>query len=233
MRHMKKLTALLLAIVMTLGLTGCSLLKPELLGTYETEVDLRTAVIQQFDSGTTLSGTAYSLENYLEAFPVTIRFVFTEEGMYSITVDKNSIQTSLDGLKAAAAAMIDDYIFDSVKARYEAYGFVVETRDDVAAYVNMSWNELCTTVLEVPLISYVDVIITNSFVDTLTAQYCNEGYFSARNGQLHLSEYIDLKPSDEIYETYEMDGSTVTFTGGVSLEDNVRIPYPYTLEKIG
>lgn len=230
---MKKLTALLLAIVMTLGLTGCSLLKPELLGTYETEVDLREPVIEQFDSGTTLSGTAYSLEHYLEAFPVTVRFVFTEERMYSITVDKDSIQSALDGLKAAAAAMIDDYIFDSVKQRYEAYGFVVETRDDVAAYVNMSWDELCTTVLEVPLSNYVDVIITNSFVDTLTAQYCNEGRFNARNGQLHLSEYIDLEPSMEIYETYEISGSAVTFTGGVSLEDNVRIPYPYTIKKIG
>ena len=229
---MKKLTTLLLAFVIMLSVTGCSIFKPELLGSYQTEVDLRDLVIQQFDSGTGLADTAYSLEHYLTGFPVTINFVFTEAGTYSITVDKDSIQGALDGLKAAAAAMVDDYVFDGVKAQYESYGFTAETRDDVATFVNMSWSELCTLVLEVSPDKYVDVIITNSFVESLASEYHSEGQFKARKGQLHLSEHIDLLPSDEIYETYVIEGDTITFTGAVNLENNVRIPYPYTLTKI-
>ena len=233
MRHMKKLTALLLAFVMTLSLTGCSIFKPELLGSYQAETDLRDLVIAQFDSGTGFSDTAYSLEHYLTEFPVTVNFVFTEEGTYSITVDKSSIQKALDGLKAAVAAMIDDYVFDSVKAQYESYGFSIASRDDVAELVNMSWDALCTKVLEVPVSNYVDVMITNSFVDTLTAEYRGEGQFQARNGQLHLSEQIDREPSKEIYETYVIEGSTITFTDGINLEANERIPYPYTIKQVG
>lgn len=229
---MKKLTALLLAIVLTLSLTGCSLFEPELLGSYQTEVDLRDSVITQFDSGTGLSDTAYSLEHYLTAFPIVIRFAFAEDGTYSVTVDKQSIQTALDGLSAAAAAMIDDYLFQATKAKYASYGLTVETREDIAALVNMSWSELCTSILEVPLDSYVNVIITNSFADTLTAEYHCEGRYKAENGQLHLSEHMDIEPSDEIYETYEINGSTVTFTGAVNLEENTRISYPYTLTQV-
>lgn len=229
---MKKLTAILPAIVIFLCLSGCSLFKPEIVGTYQAESDLRDLVIEQFDSGTALSDTAYSLEHYLTEFPVVIRFVFTEDMTYHITVDKQSIQTSVDGLKTAAAAMIDDYVFDGVKQQYERYGFTVETREDVAELVDMSWAELCTLVLEVSPDKYVDVIITNSFVDTLTAEYQCEGQFKARNGMLHLSENPDIKPSKEIYETYEISGSTVTFTGAVNLEENVLIGYPYILTKV-
>lgn len=230
---MKKLTTLLLAFVIMLSVTGCSIFKPELLGSYQTEVDLRDLVIQQFDSGTGLADTDYSLEHYLTQFPVSINYVFTEDLTYHITVDKDSLQRALDGLKAAAAAMIDDYVFDGVKQRYADYGFIVETRDDVATFVNMSWSELCTLVLEVSPDKYVDVIITNSFVESLASEYHSEGQFKAKKGQLHLSEHIDLLPSDEIYETYVIEGDTVTFTGAVNLENNVRISYPYTINRIG
>ena len=228
---MKKLTALLLAIVMTLSLTGC-IFRPEIVGTYQAEADLCEMVIEKFDSGTGLTDTNFSMKYYLKEFKILINFEFLKEGTYSITVDNASIQAALLNLHDAAVMMIDDYLFAAAKQEYTNYGFTLESRDDVAALVNMSWAELCTTARGCSLDEYVNQLITNSFGTALSTQYRCEGQFTARRGQLHLSDGLEAEPVEENYETYEIANGIITFTGSVNLEDNTFFSYPYVLTPV-
>lgn len=228
---MKKLTALLLAIVMTLSLVGCSS-KPEISGTYQAEADLSELVIKTFDEGTALTGSAFSLKNYLTEFKVVIHFEFLEDGTYRISVDNGSIQTALQNLNTAATAMIEDYLFAALKEKYTAYGLTIETKDDAAALVNMSWDELCITALGSAPTEYVSKKISDSFAGVLTGQYRCEGRYTAEEGQLHISSGLEALPPEENYETYKISNGTVTFTGAVNLEDNLFFSYPYVLTPV-
>jgi len=228
---MRKLTALLFAFVLIVSLVGCTY-KPELLGTYETKINLSESVIANFGKGAGLSDSAFSLKYYLKDFSVVLRFTFREDGSYQVSVDRDSLQTAVDSLKTAVASMIDDYVFVALKQQYSDYGINLENRADAETLVNTTWEELYVSVLGMSLSEYADSMISDSFADVLTAEYCSEGKYLAKEGMLHLSESLTAEPSEEIYECYQISGNTVTFTEGVNLEANTLIPYPYTMTKI-
>lgn len=231
MEKMRKITVLLLALVLVVSLAGCGL-KPELLGTYETEIDLCDSVITNFDKSAGLSDSAFSLKNHLTDFNLVLRFTFHEDGSYQAFVDRDCLQTAVDNLKIAVTALIDDYLFTALQQQYSNYGLTLENRADMEDLVNTTWENLYVSVLGMSLNEYVDNMISDSFTDVLTAEYCSEGRYIAQKGMLHLSESLTAEPSEEIYECYQISGNTVTFTESVNMEANTLISYPYTLTKI-
>ena len=227
---MKKLIALLLAAVMMLSLTACG--GPEILGTYETTVDLTSYVAESFDEGSELGGTELSLENYLNNFSITVVCEFREDGTYSQSIDSESLNASIEEMKSAVLVMMDDLMLKTFADLYKVYGYTVETKEDVEALTGMSWDDIFPTTLgmsaEEFLATLIDESIAESFSDTLMA----EGKYIAKDGKLHMSMAPDEECSEDAYETYEIEGDTVTVTGGVNIEDNELLDYPYVLTKI-
>ena len=227
---MKKLIALLLAAVMMLSLTACG--GPEILGTYETTVDLTSYVAESFDEGSELGGTELSLENYLNNFSITVVCEFREDGTYSQSIDSESLDASIEEMKSAVLVMMDDLLLKTFADLYKVYGYTVETKEDVEALTGMSWDDIFPTTLgmsaEEFLATLIDESIAESFSDTLMA----EGKYIAKDGKLHMSMALDEECSEDAYETYEIEGDTVTVTGGVNIEDNELLDYPYVLTKI-
>ena len=227
---MKKLIALLLAAVMMLSLTACG--GPEILGTYETTVDLTSYVAESFDEGSELGGTELSLENYLNNFSITVVCEFREDGTYSQSIDSESLDASIEEMKSAVLVMMDDLLLKTFADLYKVYGYTVETKEDVEALTGMSWDDIFPTTLgmsaEEFLATLIDESIAESFSDTLMA----EGKYIAKDGKLHMSMAPDEECSEDAYETYEIEGDTVTVTGGVNIEDNELLDYPYVLTKI-
>lgn len=229
---MRRIITLLLTLALALSLAGCSLFKPDILGTYQMEIDLSQSVVDIFDEGTLLADSGFSIKYYLPEFKIVVLFEFYEDRTYRMTTQKESVHAAVQTLKSAAANMIDDYLFLALKQQYADYGFTVETRQEAVGYLGMSWDDLYEDVLGQSLDSYVDALVSDSFVTALTADYCSEGQFKARKGQLHLSEDLTLEPSKEIYETYEKTDSFITFTGSVNLPENERIAYPYVITAV-
>lgn len=228
---MKKLIALLLAAALCFSLTGC-FGRPEILGTYHTEVDLYDIVVENFDKGTGLSGTEYSLENYLEEFKVCVSFTFNKDGTYSMEIKSESIATALDQLKAAVLPLMNDRIFSTFKDRFTPYGFTIESQSDIESIVGMTWDEVFSSALGKTAEEFVDTLIDESFVAAVTTDFHSEGKFTAKKGQLRISNSLDTEPPEDRYETYEIDGDTVTITGAVNLEENIFFSYPYVLTKV-
>lgn len=227
---MKKLIALLLAAVMMLSLTACG--GPEILGTYETTIDLTSYVAESFDEGSELGGTELALENYLDNFSITVVCEFKEDGTYSQSIDPESLNASIEEMKSAVLVMMDDLLLKTFADLYKVYGYTVETKEDVEALTGMSWDDIFPTTLgmsaEEFLATLIDESIAESFSDTLMA----EGKYIAKDGKLHMSMSLDEECSEDAYETYEIEGDTVTITGGVNIEDNELLDYPYVLTKI-
>lgn len=227
---MKKMTALLLAIVLICALGGCSQ-RPELLGVYETEINLTPAIVTAFDHGAGTADTAFSLKHYLTDCKMLLRFTFREDGTYEAAVDEASVQEVVQALERAVDSLLDDYAFAAVKQQLHEKGFEIETRDDLTAFTDMSWEEFYTTANGIPGSEHAARLVAEAFSAVPAAQYRGEGRYIAMNGKLHLSERIDAEPSEESYETYTISGSTVTFTGAVNVTDSKAV-YPYTLTAV-
>ena len=227
---MKKITALLLAIAMICTMTGCSQ-RPELLGVYETEIELTSAIVSAFDNGAGTADTAFSLKNYLTDCNMLLRFTFHKDGTYEAAVDEASVQSAVQTLEQAVDSLLSDYAFAAVKQQLHEAGYEIETRDDLNAFTDQSWDDFCTAILGVPRSEYATQLIADSFSAFPAVQYRSEGRFVAIDGKLHLSERIDAEPSEECYETYTINGSTVTFTGAVNITDTKTV-YPYTLTAV-
>lgn len=227
---MKKMTALLLAIVLFCTLAGCAQ-RPELLGVYETEIDLTSAIVTAFDTGAGTADTEFSLKHYLPDCKMLLRFTFREDGTYEAAVDEVSVQKAVQELEHAVDNLLSDYAFAAVKQQLQEKGFEVENRDDLTTYTDLSWDDFCTAALGIPRSEYAAQLVAEAFSAIPAAQYCGEGRYIAMEGKLHLSERIDAEPSEESYETYTVNGSTVTFTGAVNVTDTKTV-YPYILTAV-
>lgn len=227
---MKKMTALLLAIVLICTLAGCSQ-SPEILGVYETEIDLTSAIVTAFDTGAGTTDTEFSLKQYLPDCKMLLRFTFREDGTYEAAVDEASVQESVQALEHAVDNLLSDYAFAAAKQQLQEKGFVIETRDDLTTYTDLIWDDFCTAALGIPRSEYAAQLVAEAFSAIPAAQYHGEGKYIAMAGKLHLSERIDAEPSEESYETYIIDGSTVTITGAVNITDTKTV-YPYTLTAV-
>ncbi|MBQ3011320.1 MAG: hypothetical protein IJD81_09035 [Oscillospiraceae bacterium] len=228
---MKKLIALLLAAVLALSLVGCTAPPPEILGTYQTEVDLYQSVVDTFDTGLGTADTVYSLKNYLSEFKLTITFVFNADGTYNMTVEQDSIVTAVENLKTAVLPLLTDNIFAACKEQLTPYGLTIETYEDLEAAVGMSWDEIFSTALGKSAEETVDALIDESFTTALTGSFYSEGRFLAKEGCLYISNSLQAGPPADNYETYTLHGADVTVTGAVNLDETGVFSYPYVLTR--
>ena len=227
---MKKLISLLLAMAMLLTLTACG--GPEILGTYETTIDLTDYLVESFDSGTGMAGTELSLSNYIDEFTLTITFEFMEDGTYHASLKQSAIDEAMTELKAAVLVMMDDLILKSFADIYNLYGYTITTKEDVESMTNMAWEQIYTSTLGMSAEEFIGQLLDESISDQLWDSFVLEGKYDAQKGKFYSSSSLDEDYTEDSYETYEIEGDLVTFTGGVNVEENEFLPYPFTLTKV-
>ncbi len=113
---MKKLLAILLAVVMVLGLAACdkgSDDEPTIVGTWKGSVDLGTAL-----------KIAAQKDIYVPLW-LDIMYTFDADGTYSLTVDKDSVETMLDDLVDVMIEVMYDPDMD-LEAAVAAEGMTME-----------------------------------------------------------------------------------------------------------
>lgn len=228
---MKKLIALLLAALMTFSLVGCAS-GPELLGKYETTIDLTDMIIAEFDSGTGLNDPNLSLANYLDKFEIKVLFEFKEDGTHVQMFDTASLEDSMETFKAAIVPLMDDLLLFSLDQTLGAMGYTIETKEDVEAILNMNWDDIFVQSMGITAEDFIGQMVDELSAELFDQTVLAEGKYKAENGKLHISLSLDEEYLEDAYETYEIDGDTVTITGGVNIEEDEILPYPYTLTKI-
>lgn len=230
---MKKMIALLMALVLVFAMTACSS-APEILGTYETTIDMTDLIVIPFDGGAGVTGTDLSLANYMEAFSFIMVSEFNEDGTYRQYKDTASLETAMDNLKDALLRFTDDLLLYSLTEQFASYGYDIKSREAVEEMLDMEWDSIFSYIYGIDLEEFV-----GELTDVLSEELLNEtdrllqeGKYKAEDGKLYLSTSIDEEIDESAYKTYEIDGDAVSITGGVNIEENEYLSYPFTMTKV-
>jgi len=226
---MKKLIALLIAVIMTISLVGCAG-GPELLGKYECTIDLYDTFISSFDDSA--EAGSISMKDYLDKFEVKVIFEFKEDGTYTQQIDMEFMNASLDNVTAALVPWMDAVMMDVFVTQLGAYGYTIETKEDVEEILGYSWDTLYTQSYGMSAEEVAASIVEASFEDVFKENELSEGNYKAKDGKLYTSASLDEAYSETAYEIYEIDGDIVTITEGVNIEEDELLPYPVVLKKV-
>ena len=210
---------------------GCSS-GPELLGTYEGTFDITELIITEFDNGTGLNDPSISLDNYMDKFEIKVIFEFKEDGTYIQKLDSASLNASMETLKSATLLFMDDLMLKTLIEQLAPYGYDLQTKEDVAALLGTSWDGIFSQTMGMSAEEFISELIDGLAAELIAEETIAEGKYKAEDGKLHSSLSVDEDYLEEAYETYEIDGNTVTITGGVNVEENELLSYPIVLKKI-
>lgn len=183
-----------LALGLTLALTACSSSDPKekLVGTWSGQVD----VIEQVVEGMRLTAPEIADELGMENFYIPLEMEFREDDTYTLTVDQEKLDQSVDELiqKAVDATLV--YMEQSLKEQGitdmtvdEALAQSGMDRDSFTALMKASMGQLSAAVAE---------------------QIKTEGQYRADKEKLYTSDSTDTKPGDSQYNPYTLDGDALT-----------------------
>lgn len=213
---MKKILSFSLALLLlVLTFAGCSKETDALIGTWAGEVNYAS----YFNEG--LSSTAGSdLAAYwkVDEFKLTIVMTFRKDGTYSMTVDREKLNASIEQLKQTLSAGLTHYMQDLIDA----------------SGMETTVEELMNT-LGISVDTLLADAINDEVINALIAECTFEGNFDAKDGKLYTSAGKEFSIDKSIYETYEVTENTLTLLSIVSGEETSRLDetlYPITLNRI-
>ena len=167
---MKKITALLLTLVLALSLTACGGSESkQLVGTWQCTVDI-TAQIDEEMSGALES--AYTSEVPMQLY---LTAVFNEDGTFAMNMDGEATAASFTGYLQALKPAIVELSYQEA----EAQGMTREEYDAALAEAGLTVDSLVDSIL-----SAFDVSALLGGIDSDVTS----GSYKAENGRLYLSE---------------------------------------------
>ena len=210
---MKKLLALVLSAVLLVGvLAGCGGGKEAasgegLEGTWRTEIDMADMINEQMAA----SGMGEFMN--ISDFSITMVMDIKGDGTYAMTVDKDALAGSMEGVKEDMKSGVTAYMESMIKEQ----GLDISVEDAMAAS-GMSLDDM------------VDQAFSEEAMDEMTAGLHIEGQYKAEDGKFYTSGSVDEAPSDN-YESYTLDGDTLTLDAGstdVPSEMEAFLPLVFT-----
>ncbi len=213
---MKKRIAMLLCLVLALSafLCGCSSEKDALLGSWTGSMDLAAAVNEGIVEG--LGTDAADMAEYLtvDELKITITMTFNEDDTYSMVVDEAALEDAMRG-------MMDDVVDGLVayfEALLEAEGLDM-TVEELLAYSGMSIDTLA------------EDMFGSMTAEDMFGDLNGEGNFKVSDGKLFLSDGLEYAVDLAVYETYTVDGNTLTIDKGTATDEYENFIYPMVFTK--
>lgn len=189
---MKKLTALLLALALALGLTACgSNESTRLVGTWQCVMD----ITEQIDAE--ISGAldaAYTSEVPMQMFLTT---VFNDDGTFTFSVDTNATAASFTAYIQALKPAIVELSYQEA----EKQGMTREEYDEALAQIGLTADGL------------VDSVLSAFDISTLLGDLDSDiiaGSYKTEKDRLYLSENDSSFTAEESVG-YTLSGSTMTW----------------------
>ncbi len=210
---MKKFLALVLSAVLLVGvLAGCGGGKESasgdgLEGTWRTEIDMAEMINEQMAASG--MGEFVNISDFSLAMVMEIK----GDGTYAMTVDKDALTSSMEGVKDDLKSGVTAYMENMLKEQ----GADMSVEDALEAS-GMSLDDM------------VDQAFNEETMDEMTAGLHIEGQYKAEDGKFYTSGSVDEAPSDN-YESYTLDGDTLTLDAGsteVPSEMEAFLPLVFT-----
>lgn len=214
---MKKRIALLLSFVLVLSLALCACggeeKKETLVGTWNASIDIADV----YNAEIAASGDP-TMAEYLsvDSFAIPLVMTFNEDGTYSMTVDKDGMDATMNGLIEDMKVGLENYFNDY----FASMGLEIDV-DEALAASGMSLDAL------------VEEMKAEIMTEDMYADMESAGQYKAEDGKLYLTEDVDVEPVGGVYNTYKIEGDTLTIEAGTEeLDDEMaEILFPLVLKR--
>lgn len=214
---MKKRIALLLSFVLVLSLALCACgggeKKETLVGTWNASID----IAEVYNAEIAASGDE-AMAEYLsvDSFAIPLVMIFNEDGTYSLTVDKEGMDATMNGLIEDMKVGLEKYFNDY----FSSMGLEIDV-DEALAASGMSLDAL------------VEEMKGEIMTEDMYADMESAGQYKAEDGKLYLTEDVEVEPVGGVYNTYTIDGDTLTIDAGTEeLEDEMaELMFPLVLKR--
>ena len=215
MRRILFLILSALLLLSLLSLTGCGEKENPIVGTWEAELDLTDELNAALSEDEAL-GEYMNLREFV----IRVQTVYREDDTYSMSADRASIQTALDGLTEDLTTAVQSWLDASIAA----YGGDM-TAEEVLAQDGTSMDELITEMKT--------VLSPEELISGLNRQ----GRYRAEDGKLCLSDSVNTEIDSRQYEIYTIEGKgaeqTLTLTAGTEDDDAYGGLYPIVFHRMG
>ena len=214
---MKKRIALLLSFVLVLSLALCACgggeKKETLVGTWNATID----IAEVYNAEIAASGDE-AMAEYLsvDSFAIPLVMTFNEDGTYSLTVDKEGMDAAMNGLIEDMKVGLEKYFNDY----FSSMGLEIDV-DEALAASGMSLDSL------------VEEMKGEIMTEDMYADMESAGQYKAEDGKLYLTEDVEVEPVGGVYNTYTIEGDTLTIEAGTEeLEDEMaELLFPLVLKR--
>lgn len=214
---MKKRIALLLSFVLVLSLALCACgggeKKETLVGTWNATID----IAEVYNAEIAASGDE-AMAEYLsvDSFAIPLVMTFNEDGTYSLTVDKEGMDAAMNGLIEDMKVGLEKYFNDY----FSSMGLEIDV-DEALAASGMSLDAL------------VEEMKAEIMTEDMYADMESAGQYKAEDGKLYLTEDVEVEPVGGVYNTYTIEGDTLTIDAGTEeLEDEMaELLFPLVLKR--
>lgn len=214
---MKKRIALLLSFVLVLSLALCACgggeKKETLVGTWNATID----IAEVYNAEIAASGDE-TMAEYLsvDSFAIPLVMTFNEDGTYSLTVDKEGMDATMNGLLEDMKVGLEKYFNDY----FSSMGLEIDV-DEALAASGMSLDAL------------VEEMKAEIMTEDMYADMESEGQYKAEDGKLYMTEDVEVEPVGGVYNTYTIEGDTLTIEAGTEeLEDEMaELLFPLVLKR--
>ena len=190
MKHRWMALPLALGLTLTLALTACSSSDPKekLVGTWSGQVDVMEQVVERMR----LTAPEIADELGMENFYIPLEMEFREDDTYTLTVDQEKLDQSVDELiqKAVDATMV--YMEQMLKEQ----GITDMTVDEVLAQSGMD-RESFTDLMEQSM---------GNLSSSVVQQIQTEGQYRLEGNQVYTSDDKDTEPGSDGATPYTLDG---------------------------
>lgn len=228
---MKKLLSLLFTMGLVLSLIGCGSKEPDILGTYDTTINLKELLVEEVN-GQLEMDTETSLGDYMSDFNMLVVSEFSEDGTYKQYVDMEKFEASYTQLKSELTLYMNDMLAEVLVMSLTDSGLEVESMEDVENMLGMTYDEIIEMSLGMSLEEFVDFAMDESVdLDAMAEEATSEGKYKAEDGKLYMSDSLDTEIDESAYEVYTLEGNVVTLTEGVNIETNEYFDYPLEMVK--
>lgn len=215
----KKLLALLLAMVMVLSMAACSDSEDKdgeetIVGTWQCEIDMSNYMNEYFAS----SGTGYEDYMKFEDLTVVVLMTFEEDGTAIGSLDESSV----DALAANLQQTFTDGMLKIVEEQLTQSNPGM-TLEEALEASGLSKDELLEQI--------GGLIDTDYMIESLMGSFTHEGDYTVDGDRLYRYE------DEEKYDVFELDGDTLTLLecgGSDSGDDAVMVEefYPMVFTRV-
>lgn len=188
MKHRWMALPLALGLTLTLAACGGNDPKEDLVGAWSGQVDMMDQVVE----GMNLTAPEIAQELEMEAFNLTLEMEFRDDNTYTMTVDQEKLDESIEALiqKTVDATMV--YMEQMLKEQ----GITNMTVDEALAQSGMD-RESFTDLMEQSM---------GNLSSSVVQQIQTEGQYRLEGNQMYTSDDKDTEPGSDGATPYTLDG---------------------------